>query len=168
VVLGKDVQCGGTQTGVDLDTRSVVSSSILWHRDLVEVEGTGQQTVGPSLEVVVRVTHHATESRARNGLHASSNRSLHSHLLEGVKHGHVRAGRDLEVDDNVTLKKSVRSSLTSAHACDPLSGDAQRVQHPVQDRGEPTVVSRVNSKLNKWSHLQNNRKNRVSRLFLIR
>jgi hypothetical protein len=67
------------------------------------------------------------ESRARNGLHASSNGSLHSHLLEGVKHGHVRAGGDLEVDDDVTLKKSVRSSLTPAHARDPLSGDAQRV-----------------------------------------
>jgi hypothetical protein len=124
VVLGKDVLRRGTQTGVDLNTRSVVGNSILRHRDLVEVEGTGQQTVGPSLEVVLRVTHHATESRARNGLHASSNGSLHSHLLEGVKHGHVHAGRDLEVDDDVTLKKSVRSSLALAHARDLLSGDA--------------------------------------------
>jgi hypothetical protein len=63
--------------------------------------------VGPSLEVVVHVTHHATESRARNGLYASSNRSLQCHLLEGMKHGHVRTGRDPEVDDDVTLKKSV-------------------------------------------------------------
>jgi hypothetical protein len=76
--------------------------------------------------------------------------------------------QDPEVDDGVTLKKSVRSSLTPAHARDPLCGDAQRVQHPVQDRGEPTVVSCVNSKLNKWSHLQNNRKDGVSRLYLIR
>jgi hypothetical protein len=81
-----------------------------------------------------------------------------------VKHGHVRAGRDPDVDDDVTLKKSIRSSLTLAHARDPLSGDAQRVQHPVQDHGKPTVVSCVNSKLNKWSHLQNYRKNGVSRL----
>jgi hypothetical protein len=108
------------------------------------------------------------ESHARNGLHASSNRSLHNHLLEGVKHGHVRAGGDPEVDDDVTLKTSVRSNLTPTHARDPLSGDAQRVQHPVQDRGEPAVVSCVNNKLNKWSHLQNNRKNRVSRLFLMK
>jgi hypothetical protein len=42
-----------------------------------------------------------------------------------VKHGHVRAGRDPDVDDDVTLKKSIRSSLTLAHARDPLSGDAQ-------------------------------------------
>jgi hypothetical protein len=41
VVLGEDVLRGGTQTGVNLDTRSVVSSSILQHCDLVEVEGTG-------------------------------------------------------------------------------------------------------------------------------
>jgi hypothetical protein len=74
---------------------NMVSSSVLRHRDLVKVEGTGQQMVGPSLEVVVRVTHHATESHARNGLHASSNGGLHSHLLKGMKHGHVRAGRDL-------------------------------------------------------------------------
>jgi hypothetical protein len=93
--------------------------------------------VGPSLEVVVRVMHHSTESRAQNGLHASNNGSLHSHFLEGVKHGHIRTGGDPEVDDNVTLKKSVWSSLTPAHARDPLSGDAQRVQHPVQDRGNP-------------------------------
>jgi hypothetical protein len=64
VVLGKDVLRGGTQIGVDLDTRSIVGSSILRHRDLVEVEGTGQQMVGPSLEVVVRITNHATESHA--------------------------------------------------------------------------------------------------------
>jgi hypothetical protein len=64
VVLGKDVLRGGIQIGVDLDTRSIVSSSILRHRDLVEVEGTRQQTVGPSLEVVVHVTHHAMESYA--------------------------------------------------------------------------------------------------------
>jgi hypothetical protein len=42
----------------------MVSSSGLQRRDLVEVEGTGQQTVGLSLEVVVLVTHHATESHA--------------------------------------------------------------------------------------------------------
>jgi hypothetical protein len=89
------------------------------------------------------------ESHARNRLYISSNESLHSHLLEGVKHGYVRAGGDPEVDDDVTLNKSVRSSLTLAHARDPLSGDAQRVQHPIQDRGEPTVVSCINSKLNK-------------------
>jgi hypothetical protein len=146
----------------------MVSSSGLQRCDLVEVKGTGQQTVGPSLEVVVRVTHHVTESSARNGLHASSNGSLHSHLLEGVKHGHIRAGGDLEVNNDVTLKKFIWSSLAPAHARDPLSGDAQRVQHTVQDRGEPTVVSCVNSKLNKWSHLQNNHKNGVSRLFLTR
>jgi hypothetical protein len=64
VVLGRDVLREGTQTGVDLDTRSVVGSSVLRHRDLVEVEGMGQQTVGPSLEVVMHVTHHATKSRA--------------------------------------------------------------------------------------------------------
>jgi hypothetical protein len=64
VVLGEDVLRGGTQTGVNLDMRSMVSSSVLRHRDLVEVEGMGQQTVGPSLEVVVHVTHHATESHA--------------------------------------------------------------------------------------------------------
>jgi hypothetical protein len=127
VVLGKDVLRGGTQTGVHLDTRSVVGSSVLWHHDLVEVEGTGQQMVGPSLEVVVRITHHATKSRARNGLYASSNGNLHSHLLEGVKHEHVRTGRDLEVDDDVTLKMFVWSNPTLAHARDPLSGDAQRV-----------------------------------------
>jgi hypothetical protein len=85
-----------------------------------------------------------------------------------MKHGHVRAGGDLEVNNDVTLKKSVRSSLASAHTRDPLSGDAQRVQHPVQDRGEPAVVSCVNSKLNKWSNLQNNRKDGVSRLFLTK
>jgi hypothetical protein len=63
-VLGEDVLREGTQTGVDLDTRSMVGSSILWRRDLVEVEGTRQQTVGPSLEVVMRITHHAMESCA--------------------------------------------------------------------------------------------------------
>jgi hypothetical protein len=61
-VLGEDVLCGGTQTGVDLNTRSTVSSSGLRRRDLVEIKGMGQQMVGPSLEVVVRVTHHVTES----------------------------------------------------------------------------------------------------------
>jgi hypothetical protein len=85
-----------------------------------------------------------------------------------MKHGHVCVGRDPEVDEDMTLKKSVWSSLPTAHTHDPFSGDAQRVQHPEQDRGEPTVVSCVNSMLNKWSHLQNNRKNGVSRLFLIR
>jgi hypothetical protein len=55
----------------------------------------------------VHVTHHAAESHVRNGLHASGNRSLHIHLLEGVKHRHVRAGGDLEVDNDMTLKKSV-------------------------------------------------------------
>jgi hypothetical protein len=63
VVLGKDVLRGGTQTGVDLNMCSVVGNSVLWHRDLVEVEGTWQQTIGPSLEVVVHVTRHACMSR---------------------------------------------------------------------------------------------------------
>jgi hypothetical protein len=71
------------------------------------------------------------ESYAQNRLYTSSNESLYSHLLKGVNHRHIRAGRDPEVDDDVTLKKSIRSSLTPAHARDPLSGDTQRVQHPV-------------------------------------
>jgi hypothetical protein len=61
VVLGEDVLHGGTQTGVDLDMHSRVGRSILWCHDLVEVEGTGQQMVGPSLEVLMCVSHHATE-----------------------------------------------------------------------------------------------------------
>jgi hypothetical protein len=85
----------------------MVGSSVLRHHDLVEVEGMGQQTVGPSLEIVVHVMHHAMKSCAQNGLHISSNGSLHSHLLEGVKHEHVRASGDLEVDNDVTLKKSI-------------------------------------------------------------
>jgi hypothetical protein len=40
-------------------------------------------------------------------MHASNNGSLNNHFLEGVKHGHVHAGRDPEVDDDVTLKKFV-------------------------------------------------------------
>jgi hypothetical protein len=107
MVLGEYVLHRGTQTGVNLDTCSTVSSSSLWCHDLVEVKGTRQQAVGPSLEVVVHITHHATESHVQNGLHTSSNGSLHSHLLDGVKHGHVCTGGDLEVDDDVTLKKSI-------------------------------------------------------------
>jgi hypothetical protein len=37
-VLGEDVLCIGTQTGVDLDTRSMVNSSILRCCDLVKVK----------------------------------------------------------------------------------------------------------------------------------
>jgi hypothetical protein len=63
VVLGEDVLRGGPQTGVDLGTCSMVGNNILRRHDLVEVKDTRQQMVGPSLDIVVHVSHHATESR---------------------------------------------------------------------------------------------------------
>jgi hypothetical protein len=42
-----------------------------------------------------------------NAIKEAKHLGCYSHLLKGVKHGHIRAGRDPDVDDDVTLKKSI-------------------------------------------------------------
>lgn len=74
----------------------------------------GKQTEPAFLQVLTCVAHHVTEGQACHGLNTGDDGCLHLPLLESLHSRKDRTRRDRQVDHDVTLKLSLRSSLSTA------------------------------------------------------